>query len=509
MKKLKNKLDTLKKDSEQNIKKVTNDLENSKYSNLYSKSSLELEKLDNTIKKQELDYENILFSNEETINWFKLNLKKDYNSILVIIDDIIQFWDNLFWVTNRNNSSSSYIYLWWKNSNQKSLTEEYLRDLIYYRNWDFNILKLDDITTEELKNNLDFIMNWYEKTKLFLNSMEKTINNSIESQWVLSSTDLISYESTLDTYQSLNQANYSAFVSSNNTVNSFLNNYKRSENSKLKQIELLKKDKDLLKKNLSLWEFSAEVWYEKTIIASADLLSSLEIQIETAENNLKNAIDNRNVTLNSLQNSIDSALLTKNIASKEYWKLTIYSPISWIITEIIKDIWHEVQNWTPIIKLIWNTKSEVEISLSSYEIDKVKIWDKIDVIYEWKKLKWIIYSKLTLSDDNLNYKVKVRLEDNVRLVWNIVNVNFKFYSEKKLLPLNIVKILWNNENEKYWEISIYKDGEILYKKIILWQVYWNLIEFSFDDDKNNNNADIIITDVKNYDVEKFILKIKK
>ena len=518
LKKLKINLDTLIKDSEQNIKKASNDLDNSKYLNINSRSSLELEKLDNTIKKQELDYDSTLVSNEETINGFKSNFKKDYNSILVLMDDIIQFWDNILWVTNKRDSISSYIYIWWKNRSQKSLTEVSLADLINYRNWKFNTIKLSDLTTEELEKNLDYIMDWYEKTKLFLNNMEETINNSIESAWILSLTDILTYESTLDAYQSSNQANYSAFITSDNIVKSFLKNYKRSENSILKQIDLLKEDRELLKKNLSLWEFSAEVWYNKTIIASEDSITSLKIQIETYESNLKNAIDNRKVTLNSLKNSIDTANLSRNIAYKEYLKLTINSPIDWTISDILTDEWYEVNNWLPIIKLIWNSKTEVEISLSSNEIDKVNIWDNVNIIYDEKILNWIIFSKSTLSDDNLNYKVIIRLEDNVKLVWNIVSVEFEIISEKNLLPINIVKIIWNWNTEKHGEISVFKEWEIFFEEITLWDVYWDMIEFTIDEKNDDDDSrdkksfvstEVILTDVKNYDKEKFILKVKK
>jgi hypothetical protein len=56
-----------------------------------TKSSLELQKMDNSISKAELDYNNTLSNNQETITNFKNSLNKEYITQKTFFDDIITF----------------------------------------------------------------------------------------------------------------------------------------------------------------------------------------------------------------------------------------------------------------------------------------------------------------------------------------------------------------------------------------------------------------------------------
>jgi len=82
--------------------------------------------------------------------------------------------------------------------------------------------------------------------------MEKTINNSVVNDGTLSSTQIATHLSTLNAYQSTHQTYYTAYISFHSSAKSFLRTYRNSEASLLKQIELLKKDRELLVKNLSI-----------------------------------------------------------------------------------------------------------------------------------------------------------------------------------------------------------------------------------------------------------------
>jgi len=63
-------------------------------------------------------------------------------------------------------------------------------------------------------------------------------------------------------------------------------------------------------------------------LSNQNLLNSLETQLKTAKLNLSNAKQNRDITLKQLNNSIKLSQNTKSLASKEYSKLFISSPIS-------------------------------------------------------------------------------------------------------------------------------------------------------------------------------------
>jgi hypothetical protein len=56
-----------------------------------TKSSLELQKIDNSISKAELDYNNALTSNKETVLNFKSSIKKESLTQKIFLDDITTF----------------------------------------------------------------------------------------------------------------------------------------------------------------------------------------------------------------------------------------------------------------------------------------------------------------------------------------------------------------------------------------------------------------------------------
>jgi len=85
----------LKDNTSEDLRKAESDLNNADYKSMNSKSSLDLEKLDNNIEKAKLDYNNKLISDENTVNSYYNSLKKEYSSFSISLNDIIQFSDEL------------------------------------------------------------------------------------------------------------------------------------------------------------------------------------------------------------------------------------------------------------------------------------------------------------------------------------------------------------------------------------------------------------------------------
>jgi hypothetical protein len=103
---MKNSLQALIDDSAENIKKAENDLENTDVNIENSKSRLEIKKIENSITKAELDYENKIIADNETIETFYSSVKKEYNSMVIFLDDVIQFSDTLYGVSDLNNDKN-------------------------------------------------------------------------------------------------------------------------------------------------------------------------------------------------------------------------------------------------------------------------------------------------------------------------------------------------------------------------------------------------------------------
>jgi len=93
--KLQTNYNNLKKTTELDISQAEENLENAKYQNMDSASALQLQKMDNAIAKLELDYDNSLVANKETIETFKITLRKEYNSLSIFLSDVVDFGDKL------------------------------------------------------------------------------------------------------------------------------------------------------------------------------------------------------------------------------------------------------------------------------------------------------------------------------------------------------------------------------------------------------------------------------
>ncbi len=506
IKTLENNLIALKQDKEQTLKKSKDDLENLNKETLDSKSSLEIQKLEDSIKKLEFDYETKLASDEETIKWFKISMKKEHSSIIFLMDDVIKFSDELLWVTKENKDKDDKFsdFLWAKDRWQKQETKNKLLELIAYREEmnSYNIETQDDIDLY-----VGDLSEWYDKIKELLESIQKTLNNSIESVGSLSSTQIDTYTSSVNLYQNTMQWGLTGLIAFKNSVNSFLRTYKSTQESMLKQIAILKSDKEIFIKSLDSGELWAEVSIEKLIISYDDRIKSMESQIELAKSNLENAKKTKDVTIRSLDNSISSANISVSQAQKEYSKLTIKSPISWIIKEINVDLWQEVSNWTPVFSVLNNKSPEVIISLDKQEHNIVKQWDKAYIKTWERSFTWRIADISNIADDNLNFSSTVSFDDSLNSLWELVDITIPLTVNKMFIPVNLVTVSENN----IWIIKTLKDWKIEAVKIELWNLYWEKIELIKCvelEEEQCKQLDIISVDVTNFDEEKFELVVE-
>ncbi len=504
---LKSNLAYVESDKQQSIKKSTDDLNSLNLDDETSKSSLELKKIEDNIEKLEFDYNTKLTTDQEIIEWYKLSLKKEHNSMVFLMDDVINFSDELLGVTpaNKYKNDSFESFLWAKDSWQKADTVKLLLDIISYRE-EIDTYNLE--TEEDILNLIEVLTTWYDKLKVLLINVEEVLNNSIESSWYLSSTQISTYISSVNVYQSTMQWNYTAFVAFSNSVKSFLRTYVDAEESLKKQIDILKWDRDILLKTMDSWELSAEVALEKLIISYDDKIKSLKSQIEMAENNLDNTKKTRDVTIKSLNNAIAAANIWVQQAQKEYSKLTIKSPISWIVKEVNVDQWQEVANWTPMFSVLNNWAPEVIVYLSKSEHDKLEIWDVAYIKNDTDSFSWEIVSISNVADDNLKFLSTVSFKENLSSMWDVVDIYIPLDVERLLVPINVVTVL----DDGVWVINILKDGKIETVQIELWELYWDKIEvircISLDIE-DCGSLDVIITDVSNFDKNKFNLVVKE
>jgi len=313
------------------------------------------------VSKAELDYNNLLNSNKEKIKSFESSSKNDYLSVKNTLTDLIDFSDWILWVTsiNKNRNDSFEDYLWLKDRTLLKNTEEELLRLINFKAKEFDLVSLENLNVENLDVLFSVLEKTYPKSIDFLDNLEKVLDNSIENLY-FTRTEIDSYKSRINLYQTELQSKYNAFLNFKSTIREFLNTYKSNE--------------ELLKRNLELSADSARVNYNKIILESDKSLNSSLLSLKSAKLNLENAKKTREVTLKQLENSINVSKNSRSLANNEYSKLFMSSPINWVVTEVLVDVWEDVSPWTPLIKLSWLWKNEIEIWFSFSEVDFIKPW---------------------------------------------------------------------------------------------------------------------------------------
>lgn len=447
-------------------------LENLQIDEFSSQSALELEKLENSIKKLNLDYEKLKVSNQSTISWFETSLWKDFVSLKTLSSDIIYFADSLLWVSQERKKDNDRFedYLWVKDSIQKKETKILLEKFI--KNYDEKLISYNnELSFEE---NINIISDSYLKIDELLDNLNLVLENSISSVWSFSKETISAHKSTINSFELSASWNKSAFIALKNQLESFLDTYKSTEESLLKQIELLESDRKIYVK-------------------------SLDVQMNLSESSLDDAKLNRDLSLESLNIAIRDAEIAYSRALKDYNKLTITSPISWLVWEVLIDQWQEINIWTPAFSVSNNLSSEVVISFSKEELDLVSVWKKAYIDYEDKIYTGSIYSISSVADSNLKYISRISFDNWVNLIWDIAPVKIPFISEKILLPVNILKISGD------WKAILYvfKDNKIEQVAIEVWEIYWDKIEILSELDLDYQ---IIVSNVSNYDENKFNLK---
>lgn len=511
LEKLERNLSTAKQDSQQTIKQASDSLENSQYENLDSRSALQIEQLDNNIKKAQLDFENKKIADGETIEGFKTNLKKDLNTLIITLDDIIQFSDEILGVTEKNKYKNENIqtFLWVKDISQKSLTKTTLINLIAYRDGAIfqdmeKRVTQEDLSEEQIIEAIDFINTWYEQTKTLLNNMEQTLNNSLESVWVLGPIEISTFIGKINGYQASLQWNYAGFLAFGNQTKSFIRTYENSQESIEQSLALQKKDREIQLKSLASGELTANVGYERTVLSTQNAIADLESQITLLRNTLENTKKNYDITLRSLENAIREAQIGYVSAEKEYAKLTLRSPINGTVSEVFVDKWQEVSPGIKIADIISDNTPEVQIAFSVKEKELVKEGQEVYIDVWVERITGSIYSVSEVADVNLNYTATVVFESGTNILGSIVTVRVPLQTEKRLMPLGIMKTQWQGKSL----VNLYTGTGFIQAELALGAVFWDMVEVL---SCTYNTTDcggqkVVLNDISNYDPMKFTIK---
>ncbi|RKW23367.1 HlyD family efflux transporter periplasmic adaptor subunit [Candidatus Gracilibacteria bacterium] len=499
--KLRVNFENTKKTLEQDLRQAKDNLDNSDLNNANSKSSLDIEKINNSIEKMEFEYKTQQKSNQDKIDSFILSLNKEKDTLRNQIVNAVDLGDNLFNIKNPNVKPKFYDYIGASDSRKRDNAEFAIKKLM-----DFDKDVLEKSTLKKQEEIDKFIKNLdegYNTLKEFLDNVLDALNASLSGLTGFPETERTAYTGRVNGYISAYQGNYTGFVTLKTSITSFLNTYKDTEESTLKQIDLAKKDLDITKKAINSGGVSSQTTYEKVRISTADTISNLEIQLKSAESTLENLKKTRDVTLENAMNTIKNAELSVEKSSNEVSKLVVTSPIIGQVAEVYVTVGQTYSPGSKAIKILSTNKSELDVYVTSDDLGRINIGDKVHIEYRGEKYEGEVFSKSNLANETLNYKVKVSLNKNINLVGGVANVSFSVKAKYPLFDINAVKVLHSEDNKKLGTVNIFKDGKIETTQVELGDVYGKFIEI-----KTQLSADteLILNDVSTYEAEKYNLK---
>lgn len=499
---------------EEDMKQAKINFENSKLSSSDSSSSLQLQKLEESIAKAEFDYNNLLIQNTQQVQTFISNSRNEYNSLLNLYTDVIEFSDTVLGVTDKNDDKNDSFETFLGASNKTALTQSKTKfhELQKYKEYLLTIDTLD-IEEESMDDFLNQFADGHELLTSFLNIFEETLIESIDSigfnrQGFISQTN---------GYQTQVQWGKTQFLATKNAIGTFLATYKLSEQSSKKQVELLYTDLEITKDSLGDGEEIGEITYKKTVLALEDQLSALETGLKNAQLTYDNAVKQKDITLKSLNNQIKNAQNSYSSALKEYQKLTIVSPIDGVVWSISAQQWQEISQWTPLLSLSNIARGEVKVFLSKEELDLVTEWQEVSVSIDGNKVKGELISISRIANGSLNYEGSILVDDKVNIIGSIVEVSIPVTFDVPLFPVKIIETIWNGKAQvKVLSGAIIAANEdqeatlsgatIENTVIELGKIWGNNIEVT---SVLSPDTKIILSEVGNFDPQKFKLQSKQ
>ncbi len=451
-------------------------------------SSLELAKKElETTKKEQSNSLNTTMSNKSTTI---KNIEDSFKTNLSEIEKIIEQSDYIMWVTSENEEKNdSYEdFLWAKNSTIKTEATSLLLESIGLYNKLKTSLNSYDYSWDKssIKDILNNYIDTYEKLAKTTDYIYKTLENSVESIWSLSSSDIDSKKSTMSSYRSSAQNKVTSLKSSINTLDTLTNTDLVSEwyaNSIVSKEESIKTNElNIEKKKLSIENSEKDL--ETTKESYKITLESKEQDLESKETNIEIAILNLEELLEwpteenvkKAENSIKQAELKLESAYKNLDDYELEAPFDWVVRKIDYMVWDNLTNDTDKYVYIENPDLlEITVMLDQIDITKVKLKQDANVVFD-AYATTTVKAKVSSIDTEpvetsgvVSYKVKLILDDDTFdkkiLSWMWANIAIIVESKDNIIVVKttaITEIDW----KKY--VTINKSWQEKQTEIVTW-----------------------------------------
>ena len=426
---------------------INQQIESAKNAYENAQKAFELAKKSSDISVKQV--KNAVSSADSTIDTLRNSFLALKKWTLNYMDTVIDTSDALLWVSQYyedNLDKGIEVYVWAKDATKKEQAKQQLRGLYTTRD---SIKELADVPADvdELKTSVNKLDDAYATVSKFWSTMVEVMRNSIASEWSLSQATIDKYISTFQSFEaSAWRANVTTFKSQVDAQISW---------------------------SWTLAQENANLTLEDTINKTENALFQAEIGLKNAKIAYDTVLENKDIQLAMLDNAIVSAKIGYESMLTQYNKLSVRSPVSWIIGEILTTEGQEVWAGTQMFKVSGNQKQQIEVYITADEYTYIQSDKPVEVIYQDKSYTGNIDSISTVADRTNLYKATIQLDTDVSLLWDIAKVKFPIKLQKNtILPLDLVKILNDNEGEiKVWSWEATEGLTVWIKR-----VWWSFVE---------------------------------
>lgn len=452
-----------------------------------SAATLQLQQLEQQLRTAELDLNTKIESDDQTLDNFLSSSENILRDARLLYGEVVNESDEILGVSELNKRVNDRYenYLSARNTSLKFRAESQLRQLLNQQ----NVLDDLNITDQSLSSDLKYIQDTLKDLTPFLQLLEDVL--SYTTTWRdFSELELSGLNQLVDGLQAQVQWQVSWITQQVNGIESFLRVYEDQQQSIRESIDAVAIQVQTTRENLQAAQRSSGITVNTTWIWR-----------ESAEARLQDLIQTRGVTEKSLSNSIRQSEIALRETQTNAWKFTVEAPIAWTIWEILIDIGQEVNPWTPLYTITSTNDLEIEIWLTSNEVDLVNEWQSVTVINGDSEFSWTIRSVTRTANQSLSFKATIIPDINPELLWWVVRIIIPLESNQLLLPLKNVQILTTDTGR----ITTYQNNTIETITVNLWWIQWSNIVV---DEALDNELEVIISSVRTFDSEKFVVEKK-
>lgn len=418
------------------------------------------------------------------------NSKNAIVSSVMLDTNIINFVDELLWITNSNKDKNDIyeIYLSAKNSSILNETElQFIEtNKVYLKYKEFYNLNIENKnpSNEVLLESLYLWEELAESLKVLLNLTYDVLENSIDNVYL--TIDQINNNKNKTTNfwaqieASLITVSWEYFLWLKWSQQSIID----FQNEKKLQIEILEKQLELAEKTYNQYKLTSDSKIRETETQTKIVDSQLQEMVSTIESLKKQ----KQAALEQIDLKISEALWQKETSSVMIDSWEIRSPISWVITIKAVEIWQVVWWWMPLLVVADDQNLKLDISVSEEVLWNISLWQDVLLEVDWfdKQVKSkvsMIYPSKDLITKNTKIEIAFKNKDKLK-IWSYTKVYLSnvINFDSILIPNNSIvskfMIPWvyvlNNEwkvefknieiikaNDKFSSISWLKVGDII------------------------------------------------